>query len=157
VTHVALSDAVHEQPAAPVTAIVPVPPAADGESDVGEAVKVHVTPACVTVTVLPATVNVPVLEAVPELAATVYPTEPLPLPLAPLVTEIHVTLEFAVHAQPVELVTVNVPEDPPDEDESVVGDTVNEHVTPACVTVTDLPATVTVAVLEDALVLAATL
>jgi hypothetical protein len=157
VIHVALSDAVHEQPAVPVTAIVPVEPAAVGERDVGATVKLHVTPACVTVTVLPATVNVPLLEAVTELAATEYPTEPFPLPLAPFVTVIHVTLELAVHAQPLGLVTVNVPVDPPDDGESVVGDAVNEHVAPACVTVTDLPATAIVAVLEDALVLADTL
>jgi hypothetical protein len=41
--------------------------------------------------------------------------------------------------------------------DSDVGDNVKVHATPACVTVTDLPATVIVAVREDALLFAVTL
>jgi hypothetical protein len=54
-------------------------------------------------------------------------------------------------------VTVNVPVVAPAEGETVVGDTVNEHVAPACVTVTGLLATVIVAVRGDVLVFAETL
>jgi len=81
----------------------------------------------------------------------------LPLPAAPLVTVIHVSLEAAVQAQPLGLVTVKVPLVVLADGESVVGDTVNEHGAPACVTDTDLPATVMVAVREDALLFAVTL
>jgi len=69
VIHAEFDAAAQEQPDAVVNAIVPVVADAVGDSDVGDKVKVHVTPACVTVTVLPATVNVPVREAVPVLAA----------------------------------------------------------------------------------------
>jgi len=81
----------------------------------------------------------------------------LPLPAAPLVTVIHVSLEAAVQAQPLGLVTVNVPVVVLADGESVVGETVNEHGAPACVTVTGLLATVIVAVREDALLFAVTL
>jgi len=70
---------------------------------------------------------------------------------------IHVSLEAAVHAQPLGVVTVNVPVVVLADGESVVGETVNEHGVPACVTDTDSPATVIVAVREDALLFAVTL
>jgi hypothetical protein len=44
-SHEALEEAVQEQPAVPVTATVPVAPAAAGASDVGETEKLQVTPA----------------------------------------------------------------------------------------------------------------
>jgi hypothetical protein len=53
-------------------------------------------------------VSVP-LRALPVLAATVNATEPLPVPLAPAVTEIHGTLLMAVQAQPAALVTATLP------------------------------------------------
>jgi hypothetical protein len=53
-------------------------------------------------------VSVP-LRAAPVLAATLNPTEPLPVPLAPDVTVIHATVLVAVHAQVAPLVTVTVP------------------------------------------------
>jgi hypothetical protein len=55
-----------------------------------------------------AIVSVP-LRAAPVLAATLNPTEPLPVPLAPDVTVIHATVLVAVHAQVAPLVTVTVP------------------------------------------------
>jgi hypothetical protein len=91
------------------------------------------------------------------LAVTEYPTRPFPLPLAPLVTVIQVTFDLAVQAQVLGLVTVSVPVDALADGAAVVGDTVKEQVAPACVTVTGLPATVTVADREDVLVFAATL
>jgi hypothetical protein len=39
------------------------------------------------------------------LAATVYPTVPLPVPLLPLVTVIQLALLVAVHVQPPDVVT----------------------------------------------------
>jgi hypothetical protein len=61
-----------------------------------------------TVKVRPAIVIVP-LRAAPVFAATLNDTLPLPLPLAPLVIVIHVTLATAVHAQVLlDAVTVTV-------------------------------------------------
>ncbi len=61
-----------------------------------------------TVSVRPATVKVPDRVAVDVFVATVYPTVPLPEPLAPLVTAIHELLLVAVQAQPVLAVTAVV-------------------------------------------------
>ncbi len=59
--------------------------------------------------VCPATVKVPVRAAVPGLAATEYPTDPLPLPAPPEVIEIQASLLEAVHEQPAVAVTETVP------------------------------------------------
>lgn len=61
--------------------------------------------------VLPPIVTVPVREVVPVFAATLSATVPLPVPAAPLVTAIHVTLLTAVHGHPAAAlsVTFNVP------------------------------------------------
>jgi hypothetical protein len=65
------------------------------------------------VKVCPAIVIVPLREG-PLLAATVYWTVPLPLPLAPVVIVIQASLLVAVQAQP--LVTITLTEFvPPDE------------------------------------------
>jgi hypothetical protein len=61
--------------------------------------------ACDTVNVVPAIVSVP-LRAAPVFCATLKLTVPLPLPLAPLVTLIHVALDAAVQVQLVPAVTV---------------------------------------------------
>jgi hypothetical protein len=71
-----------------------------------------VVAACVTVKVRPAIVNVPV-RATPVLAATVKAADPLPLPAAPEVTVIQVTLLEAVHAHPAAAVTVTGVPAPP--------------------------------------------
>jgi hypothetical protein len=56
------------------------------------------------------TVRVPVRAELPVLAATEYPTVPLPLPLDPLViVSQDVLLLTAVQAQPVPAVTATVP------------------------------------------------
>jgi hypothetical protein len=59
----------------------------------------------------PAIVSVPVREDVAVFAATLYPTVPLPLPLAPELMVSQVTLLVAVHAQPAATVTLTVPLD----------------------------------------------
>lgn len=70
---------------------------------------------------------------------------------------IHVTLDLAVQAHPLALVTVNVPVEALADGDTVVGETANEHVAPASVTVTDLPATVMLAVRAAVLEFAETL
>ena len=67
---VALLTAVQLQPVPAVTVTVPVVADDVGLNDVGEIVKVHGTPACVTVKVWPPIVIVPVRDVVPVFAAT---------------------------------------------------------------------------------------
>jgi hypothetical protein len=66
---------------------------------------------CVTVNVWPAMVTVPLLCAAVLFAATVYPTLPLPVPLAPLliVRKLAVLETAAVHAHPACVVTLTIP------------------------------------------------
>ena len=67
--------------------------------------------ACVTLNVWPAMLRVPA-RGPPVLAATLNPTDPFPLPLAPEVTSTHPALLLAVQVQPLPLVdtsTVPVP------------------------------------------------
>ena len=62
--------------------------------------------ACVTVKVRPAIVSVP-MRAAPVFAATVKPTDPLPVPLAPEVIVSHEgSLLVAVQVQPADVDTV---------------------------------------------------
>jgi hypothetical protein len=75
---------------------------------------------CMTVKVLPAIVTVPVLSFLPEGAAALYATDPLPVPLAPEVTVIQSALLLAVHAQPLAVETATVPVADP-EMETLVG------------------------------------
>ena len=71
---------------------------------------VHPTPAWVTVTVWPATVSVPTRCVALPFAVALNTTEPLPVPLAPLVTDSQpVLLLTPVQAQPVGDVTVAEP------------------------------------------------
>ena len=102
----ALLEAVHAHPLLlVVTAVVAEPPAAATLCDVGEAVKLQITPSCVTANVCPATVSEPDRGLVDGFAATVNPTVPLVVPLLPLVTVIQLALLVAVHAQPLDVVT----------------------------------------------------
>ena len=89
----------------------------------------------------------PVRGEVAELAATVNVTVPLPLPLAPEVTEIQLSPVAAVHAQPSAVVTVTDELVPDAGTDAVVGLTVNEHVLALAapwLTVTVMSATVSV-------------
>lgn len=71
VIQAALLVALQLQPVPAVTATVPVVAFDDVRfDDVGEIVKVHGAPACVTVNVCPAMVSVPVRDVVPVFAAT---------------------------------------------------------------------------------------
>jgi hypothetical protein len=83
---------------------------------------------------------------------------PLPLPEAPAVTVNQlVALLTAVQLQPVPAVTVTVPVVAADVGFDDVGEIVNVHGTPACVTVNVCPPIVIVPVRELVVVLAATL
>jgi hypothetical protein len=98
---------VQVHPLVVVTAAVCDPPAASTLCAVGAMLKLH-APACVTVSVCPAIVSVPVRGVADVFAATVYATEPFPVPLPPLVTVIQDALLAPVHAQPLVAVTVVV-------------------------------------------------
>jgi hypothetical protein len=56
------------------------------------------------------------------LAATLNATDPLPLPDAPLVIEIHAAFDAAVHAQPLVVVTATVPVPPVESTDWLVGE-----------------------------------
>ena len=74
--------------------------------------------------VWPATVSVPVWGDVDVLAATEYPTVPLPLPLAPLVIVSQLALLVAVQPHPLVVVTPTVAAPPLAVGDALVGDTV---------------------------------
>jgi hypothetical protein len=152
-SHVAFSDAVHVQPVATVTVTVPLPPAAAMFAPEDSAI-VQPTPDCVTVTVCPATVTVALREDVDVLAAAVTVTVPLPEPLPPVI-ESHVALSDALHVQPVGAAIVTVPLPPPAAMFCVAGESAKLQDTPAWVTVTAWPPTVTVALRDVVDVLAA--
>jgi hypothetical protein len=94
-----------------------------------------VVPACVTVKVCPAMVTFAERVDVEVLAATLYPTEPLPVPLVPLVIVIQDTGLEAVHVHAAGSVTATVPCAPPEPTEALTGAIVAVQTTPACVTV----------------------
>lgn len=121
VIHAALLVAVHAQPVATATVLLPVPPEAATDWPVGVMDGEHVAAACVTVNVAPAIVSVPVRGDAIVLAATLNPTVPLPEPVAPLVTVIHAALLAAVHAQPAATATVLLPVPPDAASERLVG------------------------------------
>ena|SRR5438105_3399985 len=158
VIHAALLAAVHVQvDAAAVTPTDPVVAPAPGAALVGDSVNVQGTPACVTVNVWPAIVSVPVRDVALVFAATEYVTAPFPAPVLPPVIVSHDALLEALHAHvPADAVTLTLPLDAPEAGDRLVGDSVNVHATPACVTVNVCPAMVSVPVRDVALVFAAT-
>jgi hypothetical protein len=87
------------------------------------------------VKVFPAIVIVPARGLVEGFAATLYPTVPLPDPVAPLVTVIHAALLVAVQLQPATDVTATVPLLAPPATETLAGERLYEQVAPAWVTV----------------------
>jgi uncharacterized protein YhhL (DUF1145 family) len=121
VIHEALLVAVQLQPLPAVTVIVPEPPVAATDCDVGLIAYVQDAAACVTVKVVPATVSVPARDVVAVFAATLNVTEPLPDPLEPAVTVIQLALLVAVHPHPVPAVTEIVPEPPEEANDCEVG------------------------------------
>ena len=80
----------------------------------------------------------------------------MPLPVAPAVMVIHVALLVAVQLHPVDAKTVIVPAVPAAPALTNVGETVDTHDPPACVTVTVLPPIVSVPVRDVVPVFAAT-
>ncbi len=100
--------------------------------------------ACDTVNVCDAIVSVPERAVAFGLAATLKPVEPLPLPLAPLVTVIQLTLLEPDHGQPAGAVMLVDPVPPVAATDRLLAESVNVHPTPACVTVSVCPATVSV-------------
>jgi hypothetical protein len=148
VIHALLVVAVHGQPAAAVTVLLPLPPDAVNDWLTGDTVGEHEFPACVTVNVAPAIVSVPV-RLPPVFGATSNVMEPSPVPDAPLATVIHALLLTAVHGQSIGAVTVPLPIPPGAGNDWLVGDTVAEHELPPCVTVNVAPAMVMVPVRVD--------
>jgi len=112
VAHDADEDAVHAQPDCVVTDNVPLAPLDPGESASGLTVKVQGADSLI-VKVLPAIVSV-VERAEPVSALTLNPTEPEPLPDAPLVMVAHAAPLDAVQLHPAPAVTVTVPVPPAD-------------------------------------------
>jgi hypothetical protein len=140
-----------------VTATVPLPPACVGEIAFGEIVESHTTPACVMPNDCPATVMVAVRCVVVGLAVMLYPTLPLPDPLAPLVIDTQAASSTAVQAQPVGIDTAIEPVVEAEEIDTPVGAIVAVHGTPAWVTANACPAMVTTPLRGDVLVFAAML
>ena len=102
-------DALHVQPPWVVTVMVPVSVEPAAVNDVGDTVYEQLAPACETVKDLPAMVSVTERAVVDVLAATVKPTLPVPLPVAPLVIVTQLCGLDAVQEQPVPAVTVTLP------------------------------------------------
>jgi hypothetical protein len=125
----ALLVAVHVQPLATVTGTVPLKVPATAVPDIGEIVATQGVPACVTVNVLPPIVRIPLRGVLPEFAATLYVTVPLPVPAAPALIVIQETLLVAVHAQPVPAETAADPVKPVAATFDDAGETVGEQVT----------------------------
>jgi hypothetical protein len=109
VNHDALLVAVHVQPVTPVIVADVEPPAALAENAVGATVNEQGAPACVTVKICPAIVSDPTRWFVVVLAATLYGTVALPMPLVVPVSVSHALLLTAVHEHPVVAVNATVP------------------------------------------------
>ena len=148
-SHGALEAAVHVQvPADAATAIEPAVAPSPTFCEGGESENVHgaggaMAAACDTVKVCPAIVSVPE-RGVVVFAAIANPTEPLPVPDAPLVTVSHGAFDAAVQVQVVaEAVTATLPAPPVSATSWAVGEMVNEQGgggTPACETAKVFPA-----------------
>ena len=108
------------------------------------------------VTVWPATVNVAVRGEFGRFFATVKLIVPFPVPDAGAVDVTHVALLVTVQPHPAPVVTVTEPVPPLLENWKVVEDKTDVQLMPACVTVTTIPAMVTVPVRGVADGLAAT-
>lgn len=143
VIHETLLLAVQAQPVPAVTETLPLPPEAGTDCVSGAIANEQPLP-CVTATVWPATISVPDRLG-PAAAATENVTVPDPLPLEPDVIVIHGCALEAVQAHPAPPATFTVRLPPEASTLCESGDTSNEQ--PAdCVTVTALPAIVTVPV-----------
>jgi hypothetical protein len=143
VIHETLLFAVHAQPPPAVTVTAVFPPDAGSDRVSGAMANEQPLP-CVSVTLWPATVTEPDRPG-PVSPAIESVTVPEPLPLAPDVIVIHGCALDAVHAQPEAAVTFTVRVPPAGSMVCVKGATSNEQ--PGdCVTVTNVPAMVSVPV-----------
>ncbi len=140
-----------------------MPPEAGNDALATGSVTAHgpllVAAACDTVNVSPAIVMVPLREAALVFAATENETDPSPVPDAPAVTVIQLAFEVAAHAQPEGATTLvePVPPDAATESLDVASEKVQDGAAaPACVIVNVSPAIVSVPLLDDVLVFAAT-
>jgi hypothetical protein len=104
-SHAALLVVVQAQVLPAVTATVTDSPAAGELRLLGAIPNVQGRPSCVTVNVWPAMVIVPVRCAVPVFAATMMPTVPLPVPVAPEPIVNHAALLVVLQAQVLPAVT----------------------------------------------------
>src|SRR5690349_8817248 len=111
VSHGVLLEAVHAQPAPAVTLTFDDPPAAGIVRLAGANPNEQPLP-WVTVKVCPAIVSVAERDP-PVVAAALYATVPLPVPLAPDVIVSHDALLVAVQAHPAALVSATLPVPPP--------------------------------------------
>lgn len=107
--HVALLDAVHEQPFATVTLRDPVPPPTGVLCVAGERPNEQGAALCVIVIVKPATVSEPTRALAAGLAVAAKVTDPFPVPDAPADTVSQAEFEAAVHAHPAVDVTDTLP------------------------------------------------
>lgn len=144
--HDAEDVAVHAQPARVSTLTVPLVASAGAETLTGEIENVQVWPACVTTNDWPAIAIEPVRDDVLGLAATLYPTWPLPFPVAPDVTVIQESVVAAVHAHPVAEDTATLADAAFAAREALTGDSPNVHAAASCEIVNERPAIVTVPV-----------
>lgn len=132
---VALLAAVHAHPVSVASVVDPLPPPATTAWLVGARLKVQAAAACDTVKVCVAIVSVPDRVDAFGLAATLNAVEPLPLPLAPLVTVIQLVLLEPDHGHPAGAVTFVDPVPPAAATDRLLVEIANVHPTPACVTV----------------------
>jgi hypothetical protein len=125
---VLLLTAVQEHPFGVVTLVDVVPAPAAMLRLVGVSATVHPAAACVTVNVCPPIVSVPLRALALVFAAALNATEPVPLPVAPLVTVSQdVLLLTPVHSHPVAVVTVVEPVPPAATIDWLVGDKAYVH------------------------------
>ena len=129
-------DAVHPQPPGDVTLTFVVPAAAGTDTWPGEIENGQFS-ACETVNVRPPMLSVPCRSG-PLFAATVNPTEPLPVPLAPDAIDTQPALLVAVQAQPPPALTSTEPLPPPPATVNEDGRSEMEQPLP-CVTVNVCP------------------
>jgi hypothetical protein len=110
--HPTLLTAVQAQPEGAVTFTLPDPPLDPKEPDDADSEDVQGAPASLAVTVWPAMVSVPLRLLALLLGLAENETVPLPVPVAPAVTDTQPTLLTALQVQPAGAVTFTLA-DPP--------------------------------------------
>ena len=129
-SHDAVVEAVHAHADDVLTLTLCVPPPSGALNEVGDRLKVHDKPVCVTVTARPATVSEPLRADVDVFAPTLNPTVPAPAPFAPEVMVSQGVPLVAVHEQVAGAPTDRLSGPPDAPVECAVGDTVKLHEAP---------------------------